>query len=588
MNIKYIQIAMKRFILPLCTFCLSFTACTLEEQIVTDVNRMETEARVNFSLVISSRMQTQTQTQTRAAALSESDENSILSVQLLMFKETGGVMTYYFNASGSNILTVSASQKTFDVTLPTGEYDVVVLANAQEIVDQSDISLGDTKENVLKALVETNAGKRNRNTIPMWGRVDRLNINAGTGLSNKNAVEMMRMLAKIDIEVASSATGDFTLTDVRLYNYSSQGALVPDMNNLAAGNFTVAPTQPSVAGGYAPASAPLVFDAGDGVTANECKRIIYICEAPAGDNANLSGNTCLVVGGSYKGGTITYYRIDFVGMANDRAVFLPLLRNSYYLVKIVSVSNNGYSTPEEALNSPPVNMETAFLSWTENGMNNVVFDGKYMLGVSASQLTFSCDAQTAMTAGNKLTVISTVPNGWEIEKITDQSGIPNTAAWISVSTSSAMSGVSVNIFVYTEKNTSSSERTGYIYISSGKLRYCVEVIQGTAPGFGLEVIDSVTFREITTLDFSYAGGQKNSFKVIWKPVTAKVTVTVSNPGTAFSGSGLPANNITLAGGSASYTITSMPVSNNRLTRIDFTLYTGVNMEVKTLFIRQKE
>ena len=312
---------MQRFVLPLC-LCLT-TACTMEEQIIPDnsatsANSVKPETRVDFSLMIASQMQVQTR-----APLSEQDENRILSVHVLMFKETAGVMTYYFGVTKTNILTIDPARKSFDVTLPTGVYDVIILANAQEISGQANIAAGDTKEKVLKALVEKNTGKWNRNNIPMWGQIDQLNIDAEAGFGVNNTVEMMRMAAKIDLEVDPSVANDFSLASVRLYNYSSQGTLVPGANNRTADNKVVAPTQPEATGGYAPVHTPQVFDATNGVTPDGCRQMIYVYEAPAGNSANLSTNTCLVVGGSYKGGDVTYYRIDFTGMENGQRCTCP-------------------------------------------------------------------------------------------------------------------------------------------------------------------------------------------------------------------------------------------------------------------------
>ena len=429
----YTQTVLKRFILPLFACCLGFAACTTEEEIIPGTNgdgadrNVTSEARVEFSLATPSRMQAQTR-----AVMEEADESKILSVRVLMFKETEGVMRYCFGVTKSNILIVDPSLKSFDVTLPTGEYDVVILANAQEVLAQSAISLGDTKENVLRALVETNAGKWNRDYIPMWGQIDRLSIDAETGLGNNNTVEMMRMAARIDLEVDPALSADFSLTSVRLYNYSSQGALVPDQSKLGQAGTVSAPTQPAAAGGYAPVSTPLLFDAADGVRADGCERAIYLYEAPAGKAESLQTNACIVVGGRYKGGAETYYRIDFVGMENGQKVFLPLLRNNYYPVKIVNVSSDGYGKPEEALALHPMNIETIPLNWTQKGANHVVFDGNYMLGISTNRMSLPADLQTTRAAGYKFTVVSNVPGGFTIEKITDQSNAAGTASWLSV------------------------------------------------------------------------------------------------------------------------------------------------------------
>jgi hypothetical protein len=556
-------------------------ACTFEEQMVTDnIYKGNRDARVSFSLTLPFRMQTRT--------LNESDENVIHNVRLLMFKNTGGIMTYCLGVNGNNIRSNSLSQKTFDATLPTGEYDVVILANAQDIIDGSNISLGDTKENVLKALVKTNVGKWNENSIPMWGRIDNLTIDLETDFSDRYPVEMVRMLAKIDVETLASASADFSLTDIRLYNYSSQGALVPDPATWPADNMAVLPTQPSAAGGYGVVSTPLIFDDTDGVTPNGCKQIIYTCEAPAGSTTNLSGNTCLVIGGSYRGEATSYYKVDFVGEENSRQVFLPLLRNNYYLIKIVRVSGSGYPSPEMALNSPSVNMNTLLLYWTEQGMNNVVFDGKYMLGVSTDRLTLPSDAYTTAGSDNTLTVMTTVPAGWEIEKITDSSGTASTVPWLTLDAMSGAPGAAKDVTVLTGKNTSTSDRMAYIYIRSGNLRYCVEVNQGTVSGFGIEVTDLSTGQPVSQYDFTYQAGQVKEFKVVWKPTTTKVTVYVTNPGTAFSGTGVPVNDSKLTGGSKTYTITGNGVTTDRLTKLDFTLTDGIRTEVKTLFLIQKQ
>jgi hypothetical protein len=48
---------------------------------------------------------------------------------------------------------------------------------------------------------------------------------------------------------------------------------------------------------------------------------------PAGNAANLPDNTCLIVGGSYRGGVTTYYCVDFVDK-NSSDAFLPSRRKN--------------------------------------------------------------------------------------------------------------------------------------------------------------------------------------------------------------------------------------------------------------------
>jgi hypothetical protein len=523
--------------------------------------------------------------QTRA--LSEADENAIQTVRLLMFKETGGVKRYCFGVNGSSIQPVSLSETTFEAMLPAGEYDIAVLANAQDIVESCTVLPGDEKSAVLGALVKTKTGKWDGSTIPMWGRAEGVTVNGETGTGTIGPVEMVRMMARVDVEVSAGAQADFTLTSVRLYNYSSRGALVPDESTWPSGNLATVPTSPS-AGGYGAVASPLVFDATDGVTADGCRRIIYTFESPAGSASTLSGNTCLVIGGSYAGGTASYYRVDFAGEVSGSPVFIPLLRNSCYMIKIVRVGGSGYSTPDEALHSPPVNMNTLLLQWTEKDMTNVVFDGEYMLGVSAVRLDLPGDAHTGGGAANRLTLGTTVPSGWTVEKITDASGMDGTAPWLTASRMSGGSGAAVDMYVLTTENTGASVRTGYIYIRSGNLRFCVEVNQSATPGFGVEVTDPVTGYPVETVDFGYQGGQTKQFRAVWKPSTARMTVYVTESGGGFSGSGLPVGTEVLAGGTKDYTVTGNTVTGDRYTRLDFTLTDGSRTAVRTVFVRQKQ
>ena len=484
-------------------------------------------------------------------------------------------MTYYFGATKN--ITLSPSQNNFAVTLPTGQYDVVLLANAQDILSPVSIQTGDRKVDVLKALVETNAGKWNKNTLPMWGEIKNLAIDPVTGFSQSHPVEMIRMVAKVDLDVDAAASTDFSLTDVRVYNYSSKGTLVPDL----------APTQP--AGGYAPITTPQVFEAADGLTPDGCHGLIYLYEAPAGNDTDLSTNTCLVVGGRYKGGAVTYYRIDFIKKENGQKVFLPLLRNNCYLVNITAVNSNGYATPEEALKSPPINMEAQLLDWTGNNMSNVVFDGSYMLGVSTNRMMFSADKAVIRSVYNKLIVNSTVPEGWSVDKITDASNNPNTAPWLTLDSAPTPAG---EVFVYVEENTFSVGRTGYIHIRSGKLQQRIEVVQSAARGFGLEVMDKATWQEITTLNFDNIANQSKTFRLSWRPMDALVSIaiTATNPGNAFSATGglfTPPSPSKVSNGFFDYTVTTNHASSGELIRVDVTLTHGIDEMVKTLYIRQR-
>ena len=69
---------------------------------------------------------------------------------------------------------------------------------------------------------------------------------------------------------------------------------------------------------------------------------IYVAETEQGSSKD--NNVCLVIGGTYTGGT-NYYRVDLTSSGS----YIPIKRNCRYIVNIKTVSNAGYSTEAEAL-----------------------------------------------------------------------------------------------------------------------------------------------------------------------------------------------------------------------------------------------
>jgi hypothetical protein len=120
----------------------------------------------------------------------------------------------------------------------------------------------------------------------------------------------------------------------------------------------------------------------------------------------------------------------------------------------------------------------------------------------------------------------------------------------------------------------------------------VEVVQSTTPGFGIDVIDVSTGRAVDLFDFTRQAGQVRTFSVVWKPVTAMMTVYVTESGGGFSGTSvpepLPDSRTTLTGGRKTYTVTGNAVGEDRVTRLDFTLTDGITTEIKSLYLRQKQ
>ncbi|MDR1602313.1 MAG: FimB/Mfa2 family fimbrial subunit [Tannerella sp.] len=563
-------------------FALTFAACVSEESIYTDnENAAKTgETTVAFAIQVPS----QTQAHSTKGV---TDEGAVGRIHILLFEATGS-RTLRQIVQVDDIAPGTGSQKTFQATLPVGTYDIVVLANAQEILNSNGVIFGAPKATVLGALVEKNTGKWDNSSIAMWGRRDGQTVSQGVSFTGGNAIRMIRMLAKIEVEVTPEAAGvnnsNFTLTDIRLYNYSSQGALVPDPGTWPSDDVAVQPTCPVVTGGYGamtyPANSPLVFTS----------RVFYTYEAPAGGSGSaMKTSTCTVIGGSYRGRPTTYYRADFVDK-DDPDEYLPLLRNHHYLVKIVKVNGDGFLTPEQAFEATHVNMEIEVLPWNSSS-SDVVFDGQHSLEVSKSEYTFSNDAQTVMADANRLTIRTSVSDGWKVDEITNENGTP--ASWLTVSEQSfATPGVSKDIYVYANENTTGAKRTGYIYIRAGKLSFRVTVTQKEI--FEMYITD-VMGNEIDELVFPLTGNTSDlmkDFSVDWTPSTRAVSVSVAISGDeAFTGVGMPQNSTVITNGSKFYQVIANSYTGSdpviyRSSKVDFTLTDGETIVTRTLFLRQ--
>lgn len=175
----------------------------------------------------------------------------------------------------------------------------------------------------------------------------------------------------------------------------------------------------------------------DGVTyrdpsaTNMFRREIYLPETPNKFDDDTRA-FYIVVGGSYNGGTTTYYRIDFYdreangapGATGEEYVKptkdnrFNILRNNAYVINILEVRGPGHATEEIAAQSEPINMEVDVRSWDtgDSDLGNVVTDGQYNLSVSATRLRYHSDgtAQDLKVFTNYLLANMPDKSGWEM------------------------------------------------------------------------------------------------------------------------------------------------------------------------------
>lgn len=503
-------------VLPLSA--LIAASCTSDHKAVTPVPHGD-DATVTLALNVPGGSSPSTR------GLSDDDETNVETVDMLLFRKDGNNRLYWGRVLGVSLDNAPGSTKTFKAVIPVQDYknyDITVIANGRDMILSAGLLQGDEKSAALNKLVKTVPAdqKWNSNMIPMWGEALDVNVNENTSLSGDNAVRMTRMIARIDIKLTkTAATGDhsrsvgrnysedtgsdyagaggnanFELVSARLYNHSTRGTLVPDLANgweNCDSPHATSPNRP--AGGYGQAlfsegHQPLVYTANDQHPSaanlpDSLMRVIYTLEAPKGSGATLETNTCLVIGGRYRGDTKeTFYRIDFAqkNTITHKYEYLDVLRNFRYIISITRISGAGFVTPEEAFSSHPVNIEADVIDWDEWEIGDIIFDGQSYLGVSPTVFSFYRDA----TEGNKITIATDVRTGWKIDGVTDsnQSGAGNAVDWIyDFDGSFSSPGSKDNLTFKVKENETGTDRCAWIHIKAARLNFAVKVTQGVEP-----------------------------------------------------------------------------------------------------------
>lgn len=598
-------------------------SCVLDEKEV-GVTPTQEIATVRFTLSVPG-VATPRPTVTRS--LTDAQEDAVSSVDVLVFHTSGDHSGKLFRREkGTHI-----SGTTFEVKLPEGTYDLVVLGNATAIVDAAGASLvpqTTLKAAAVAALTHANAGGYwTATTIPMWGYKDGVVVDETTSLTGGDAIDMHRMVAKVEVQVAAAAAGtgndNFELTSVRLYNYNTKGRLAPDAANFnptggivnAGKGIATAPTIPADRGAVTGGSNPLVFTSTHGVLPSSFTNTIYTYEAARGTALTLEDNPCLVVGGSYQGGTETFYRVDFVQRTGSTDTYLDLLRNHRYTVQINSVTGGGHPDPEEAFNSRSFNIEALVMAWEEGGMTGIAFDGTNYLAVSQDSFEFTREERGATDDDNTLTIKTNCATwtaaAYGSATVGTTTPVPNDGTsgqpWLRISPAGGTGAATPTDIVLTlDANESGAERTAYVHVKAGRLTYVVEVVQTMDAKIGVRVVNASN-DAITELVFSAAAGTapvSQTFTVNWAPkdadlmITSEAMTTVAFP----SGVGEPATGTVTGGnsgtGTISYTVAPPAISAadvdettgdpflEKVSKLDFTTTNGISYASATVFLRQ--
>lgn len=305
--------------------------------------------------------------------MSENGENYIGNLRVLLF-----------NVPDKKLVCIHTPQQTaasgvWEVELPTGKYDVMVLANAGHSDWLNNLAPGSLTWGQLTDRFAFNLAEKwsDRWAIAMFGYKRGVTIGGNTSFTGADAVCLHRAIARIELLFSPQATGadngNFALREVYLCNFNTRSQVVPLLD--AAHWRETAPGQGVALAASLPADPKAVigidnalkYDSNDGpgFTSSGVIREICVYEASGGDASSRATNLCLVFGGSYRGAPTTYYRLDFIDNSGGKEVYLDLLRNHIYEVTVNRISGEGFPTPGQAFESNASDIETSILLWND-------------------------------------------------------------------------------------------------------------------------------------------------------------------------------------------------------------------------------
>lgn len=451
---------------------------------------------------------------TRAMQL---DEEKINEITLLLFANEGGTEKVKLKKNVTETEFYYLSQeRVLHIPVIAGTYTrIALIANAS--AELSGISVGSTYEALKQVEATGRFGQKwdgtgtNPRVIPMYGEyapTGGFQMKAGVSQTIAQAIPLIRMLARVDIVLPTSAGASGISEEVYFVNPAGNGRIwvnTASYNTGAAESGYLAPTLPGTL---------QKANGGDPITgmadASKPQLITYYLNEQAATSTTLTtennSRPCIVLQLDYKG-TIYYYRLDYAwdGVkgggtgAYARGKHMPILRNHRYMFTIQAVKGPGYKTLTEAIkhdnyaytNSIVVNTvvldeDDRYMYEDDKGMDIVFSDEGYFLSVSRKEIALSGNHSATSTA-NTFVVRSNSYNGFIITAHNaDGTDVPTANPWLQSSVNQKVwnnsDGSRGSVLVHAITNTSSGPiKRGYLMVRAGRLYIKVNVRLGKLP-----------------------------------------------------------------------------------------------------------
>lgn len=462
-------------VLALLLFGAAFTGCVKTEV----VDEGPREAMVRFDVELPDVSVPATR------AIQTENEAKVNSFYVLVFDKNDEfaykkiVPSSAFTSETSGVGSTAKEIKTFNVSLlksssATDLYNIVLLANVdasttlKAAVDA--IIVGNDRETVLATLTQTYTGNPAM-PVPMASVPKAaVQVTETTNFSGANAFNMIRMVARIDVTLASSVATNYSVKRVLYYNYNTVGRVWTKNYSGTVTTGTTLPSNPGTATAhtyYAVANTRT-----GGLADTHFEALLYAQEAAVNSAMN---RPCIVVELEDKAGaSVGHYRADFL-TSSGSPKYLDILRNHRYKVEITNVYSNGFTDPDDAYNTTPVGMTATVVDWDEADMKNTIVNGNYWVSISSRELEVNYTAHT----DNSISITTNVSSGWNVTGIYNDANctIAHGGAWL---TGATKSGNNLAVIV-TENTSKTATRTAYVKLKAGTVEFTIKVIQNVAP-----------------------------------------------------------------------------------------------------------
>ncbi|MDR3061902.1 MAG: DUF4906 domain-containing protein, partial [Dysgonamonadaceae bacterium] len=231
-------------------------------------------------------------------SIGAAQENAIQTIDLIAFRKDNSGGSYYdYHTVGrltDNTQGASTQNSRVIVRLKDYEQELVIITNAGTVIDEIVKSQNwkDTSKDIFLAKLEyalsgTNTkwntvSATNYTALPMWGETSAKITQNTTQLS----VTLLRMLAKIDVQLDETVTGlksKFKLKSVRLYNTQTKGRIIPNSSVVQKTANSISVTAPSLPETPKKQLGPLVYTdfTSPGATDVAIRNAIYTFESEA-------------------------------------------------------------------------------------------------------------------------------------------------------------------------------------------------------------------------------------------------------------------------------------------------------------------